>query len=152
MIPETNAQPDDAGFGSKALIVGVDHPALRQAAQIVGYSPVYVATAAEAREYFVREYPPVVMLHPQQMTAPPLEAMQPIIGLAPADRRRGFLILISNNLRTLDGNAAFLYGVNLVVAPKDLASFPQIFREAHMWHERLYASMNGALRAIAGVG
>ena len=143
---------DEGGFGSKALIVGVDHPALRQAAQIVGYAPVFVATAAEAREYFLRDYPPVIFLHPQQMTPPPLEAMAPIISLAPADRRRGFLILFSNNLRTLDGNAAFLYGVNLVVAPKDLASFPQIFREAYVWHERMYASMNAAARTIAAGG
>src|SRR5215470_11855368 len=126
-MPDNVAQMD-AGFGLTALIVGVDHPALHQAAQMVGFTPVYVATPAEAREYFLREYPAVVMLHPQQMTAPPLESMQPIISLSPADRRRGFLILVSNNLRTLDGNAAFLYGVNLVLAPKDLPSFPQIFR------------------------
>ena len=150
VMPDPSMQADDAGFGAKALLVGVDHPALRQAAQMVGYAPVYVATAAEGREYFLREYPPVIMLHPQQITPPPLEAMQPIIALSPADRRRGFLILISNNLRSLDGNAAFLYGVNLVVAPKDLAAFPQIFREAYTWHERLYASMNSAQRAMAG--
>ena len=149
-MTETSVHPDEAGFGSKALIVGVDHPSLRQAAQMVGFAPVYVATAAEAREYFLREFPAVVMLHPQQITAPPLEAMQPIISLAPPDRRRSFLILVSSNLRTLDGNAAFLYGVNLVVAPKDLGAFPQIFHDAYTWHERLYASMNSVLRAMTG--
>lgn len=150
-LPPEHLQADDEGFGSKALIVGVDHPALRQAAKLVGLSPAYVATATEARDYFVREFPPVVMLNPQQLTPPPLESMQPIISLAPADRRRGFLILLSDNLRTLDGNAAFLYGVNLVVAPKDLGSFPQIYREAYTWHERIYASMNSTLRAMAGL-
>jgi hypothetical protein len=55
-------------------------------------------------------------------------------------------VLVADNLRTLDGNAAFLYGVNLVVATKDLAQFPQIFRDAYAAHERLYASMNAVLR------
>ena len=32
------------------------------------------------------------------------------------------------------------------VAPKDLGQFPQIYREAHAAHERLYAGMNAVLR------
>ena len=139
------------GFGTRALITGVDHPALHQAAKSVGLSPVFAAAPNEAREYFLREYPPVVMLHPQQLTAPPLESMQPVIALSPADRRRGFIILVAEGIRTLDGNAAFLYGVNLVVAPKDLGAFPQIYREAYTYHERLYASMNSALRVMTAI-
>jgi hypothetical protein len=54
---------------------------------------------------------------------------------------------VAENLRTLDGNAAFLYGVNLVVAKKDLAQFPEIYREAQAAHERLYAGMNAVMRA-----
>jgi len=30
----------------------------------------------------------------------------PIISLLPADRRKTFMILVADNLRTLDGNAA----------------------------------------------
>jgi uncharacterized protein YbaR (Trm112 family) len=141
---------ESEGFGAKALIVGADHPALRQAAKLIGFLPVHYATAAEAREFYMQEYPQVVMIHPAQMTPPPLEAMQPIISLTPADRRRAFFILVSDNLRTLDGNAAFLYGVNLVVAPKDLAAFPQIYRDAHAYHERLYASMTAVLKTMHG--
>src|SRR6266576_238582 len=104
--------------------------------------------APEARDFYMQEYPQVVMINPGQITPPPLEAMQPIISLTPADRRRAFFILFSDNLRTLDGNAAFLYGVNLVVAPKDLPAFPQIYRDAHGYHERLYASMSSVLKAM----
>ena len=82
------------------------------------------------------------MLNPAQITPPPLEAMSPIISVAPQDRRKAFFVLFSDNLRTLDGNAAFLYGVNLVVSHKDLGAFQQIFREALTYHERLYASMS----------
>jgi hypothetical protein len=139
---------DDDGFGSRALIVGMDHPALRQAAKLIGFLPVHFATAAEARELFMQEFPHVVFISPAPLTAPPLEAMQPIISLMPADRRKSFFILVADGLRTLDGNAAFLYGVNLVVAAKDLGSFPQIYRDAHAYHTRLYAPLNSVLKAL----
>lgn len=146
---QSHAHDDDDHeneFGAKALIVGKDDAALRQAAKLVGYLPVYYAEPARAREFYMQEFPQVVFVHPQQIAAPPLEAMAPIISLMPADRRRSFFILVADNLRTLDGNAAFLYGVNLVVATKDLGQFPQIYREAYAAHERLYAGMNAVAR------
>ncbi|MEA2166184.1 MAG: zinc-ribbon domain [Thermoanaerobaculia bacterium] len=147
--PPPQQHEDDDSFGAKALIVGNDHPALRQAAKMIGFMPVLMASPQQARDYFMQEYPPVVMLHPAQLTSPPLAEFSPIISLAPADRRKAFFILIAENLRTLDGNAAFLYGVNLVVASKDLAAFPQIYREAHAYHERLYAPLVAAVKAMA---
>ncbi len=108
-----------------------------------------MATAGEGREYFNQEFPPIVMLNPAQITPPPLEAMAPIVSVTPVDRRKSFYILFSDSLRTLDGNAAFLYGVNLVVALKDLGAFPQIFKEAWGYHERLYAAMTSVARSAA---
>lgn len=133
-------------FGEKALIVGVDNPAVRQAAKLVGFLPIVHQDAARAREHFMQEYPQVVFINPGQLTPPPLEPMAAIISLIPADRRRSFFILVADNLRTLDGNAAFLYGVNLVVATKDLPQFPQIYRDAKAAHDRFYASMNAVIR------
>jgi hypothetical protein len=146
--PQTQQHEEDDGFGAKALIVGLDHPALRQAAKIIGFMPVFFASPKEARDYFMQEYPPLVMLHPAQITPPPLVDFAPIVSLAPTDRRKAFFILVSDNLRTLDGNAAFLYGVNLVVAAKDLGAFQQIYREAHGYHERLYAPLAAVLKAM----
>jgi hypothetical protein len=140
---------DDDSFGAKALIVGNDSPALRQAAKLIGFMPVVISAPAQARDYFMQEYPPVVMLNPAQVTPPPLADFGPIISLTPTDRRKAFFILFAENLRTLDGNAAFLYGVNLVVAPKDLGAFQQIYRDAFGYHERLYAPMNAALKTLA---
>ncbi|HEV7425487.1 MAG TPA: zinc-ribbon domain-containing protein [Thermoanaerobaculia bacterium] len=147
--PHAEAHEDDDSFGAKALIVGNDSPALRQAAKLIGFMPVVIAAPAQARDYFMQEYPPVVMLNPAQVTPPPLADFGPIISLTPSDRRKAFFILFSENLRTLDGNAAFLYGVNLVVAPKDLGAFQQIYRDAYGYHERLYAPMAAALKAMA---
>lgn len=145
------AQPHDEDdheneFGAKALIVGADSPLIRQSAKLIGYLPVHHADAAKAREFFNQELPQVVFVNPQPITPPPLETMGMIMSIVPAERRKTFFVLVADNLRTLDGNAAFLYGVNLVVATKDLAQFPQIFRDAHAAHERLYASMTAVLR------
>jgi hypothetical protein len=140
---------EDEGFGAKALIIGNDSPALRQAAKLIGFMPIQMATAQQGRDYFMQEFPPVVFLNPAQTTAPPLEAMQPIVSLAPNDRRRSFFILVSENLRTLDGNAAFLYGVNLIVSQKDLGSFQQIYRDASAYHDRLYSAMNSVMKVLA---
>jgi hypothetical protein len=146
--PPESAEDENA-FGAKALIVGNDHPALRQAAKQIGFAPVHFADAKQARDYFVQEFPPVVILHPAQISAPPLEAMAPIVSLAPADRRKAFFILVAENLRTLDGNAAFLYGVNLVVATKDLGALQQIYRDAAAYHERLYGAMNMVMKEFS---
>ena len=143
------ADEDDDGFGAKAAVVGSDLPAVRQALKLIGFMPVYFQAAQQARDYYMQEFPPVVVLNPAQLTPPPLEVMQPIVSLTPVDRRKGFFILISENLRTLDGNAAFLYGVNLVVAVKDLGSFQQIYKDAHGYHERLYGAMNSVMKQIS---
>jgi hypothetical protein len=148
--PPTRVEDDDDQheneFGEKAIIVGVDDAALRQAAKLIGFLPVFFPEPGKAREFYMQEFPQVVFIHPGQMTPPPLESMGPIISLVPADRRRSFFVLVADNLRTLDGNAAFLYGVNLVVSRKDLPQFPDIYRDAHNAHERLYASMNAVTR------
>jgi hypothetical protein len=147
--PTPSGEEEEEGFGAKALLVGADHPGIRQAAKLIGFVPVYFPAAQQARDYFMQEFPPVIMLNPQQLTPPPLEAMQPIVSLTPVDRRKSFIILFSENLRTFDGNAAFLYGVNLIVSNKDLGSFQQIYRDAFGYHERLYNSLHSVLKTIA---
>lgn len=147
--PEVHEHEDDDSFGAKAILVGNDSPALRQAIKLIGFMPAYFPAAQQAREFFMQEFPHVVVLNPQQITPPPLEAMQSIISLTPNDRRKSFFILVSDNLRTLDGNAAFLYGVNLVVATKDLGNFPQIYRDTLAYHERLYGAMNSVAKAMS---
>jgi hypothetical protein len=150
LAPQAAAPDDDDRnedeFGEKAILVGADDAGLRQAAKLVGFLPVFFAEPAKAREFFLQEFPGMVFIHPAQMAPPPLDAMGPILSLLPADRRKSFFILVADNLRTLDGNAAFLYGVNLVVSRKDLPQFPEIYREAHAAHDRLYASMNAIVR------
>src|SRR5205814_8797122 len=93
---------DDDGFGAKALLVGNDAPAIRQAAKLVGFMPVFMATPQQARDYYMQEFPSVVFLNPAQVTPPPLQEFAPIVSLTPVDRRKSFFILVADSLRTLD--------------------------------------------------
>lgn len=138
---------DDEDFKHRALIVGVDSPAIRNAIRSVDMKAIYAASAEAGRETYLREYPPLVVLAPPQLTAPPLADMMPVTSVQPADRRKGFFVLVADNLKTLDGNAAFLYNVNVVVATRDLGSFKQIYRDATAYHKRLYQSMTSVLES-----
>lgn len=133
---------DDDDFSERAIIVGIDHPGVRQAAKSLGFSATYLPTAEAARDFYTREYPPVVFLVPAQVSTPPLTEMTALTSVSPSDRRKGFFILVADNLKTLDGNAAFLYNVNLVVATKDLGSINQIYKEASTFQKRLYGSFD----------
>jgi hypothetical protein len=135
-------EDDDDYGGERALIVGVDDPALRQAAKSIGLRTVFFPTIEAAREFYLQEYPKVVFLRPQQLTQPPLTDLAPIMTVNPADRRKGFYILVADNLRTFDGNAAFLYNVNLVLAAKDIGAFHKIYRDAYMFHQKLYLALS----------
>ncbi len=142
--------PFEDDLSPKALIVGVDAPLAREAAQSLGLQAVHVPGVEACRDYFLREHPPIVFLCPAQLTRPPLEEMQALTGVNPADRRRSFFILLADGLRTFDGNAAFFYNVNLIVANKDVGSIPQIYREAEAHHRRLYHSFWAAQKEVSG--
>lgn len=128
----------------RALIVGADSPALRQAAQDIGLQPVFFPAVDAARDFFHEKYPPVVFLAPAQLTRPPLVEMQPLTALSASDRRRVFFILVADGLKTLDGTVAFLYDVNLVIATRDLPSVRRIYHDAEEEHRKLYAAFKAA--------
>ncbi|HJX26644.1 MAG TPA: hypothetical protein VJ885_01935 [Thermoanaerobaculia bacterium] len=141
-------EDDDDHLGTKALIVGADNPALRQAARDIGLQPVHFPTVEACRDFYLQEYPQVVFLHPAQLSRPPLADMQPVTNLSAPDRRRGYFILVADGLKTMDGTAAFLYDVNLVVAAKDLPSLRRIYRDAEEQHQRFYGAFHAAEKAI----
>jgi len=74
--PQASAPPPDEDsqaileddLAAKALIVGVDSPAARQAAETLGFQPVHFATVEACRDYYLQEYPSLVFLCPAQMT------------------------------------------------------------------------------------
>jgi hypothetical protein len=112
---------------AKALIVGENSAELQEAVTSLGFTPVHRAAPAEGKEYFVQEFPEVVFLAPSAISQPPMDELTPMTTVGGPERRRGFFILVGEKFRSLDGNAAFLYGVNLVVATKDLGSIAPLY-------------------------
>ena len=66
--------------------------------------------------------------------------------LPPRERRRVFAVLVASNVKTLDGNLAFLYQVNLLLNRQHLQQAPGILYAALRSHQRLYQPFLAALR------
>ena len=146
--PPSSLMEEEDHLGPKALIVGVDSPALRQAARDLGFQPVHFPSVEACRDFYLQEYPELVFLNPSQLTRPPLAEMQPVTSLSASDRRRAFFILVADGLKTFDGTVAFLYDVNLVVAAKDLPSIRRIYRDADEQHRKLYSAFRAAEKMV----
>ncbi|HEX2223063.1 MAG TPA: hypothetical protein VHN15_02530 [Thermoanaerobaculia bacterium] len=149
-MPQTPVPADldeDDELGPRALIAGVDTPALREACRTLGFQAFSFPTIEECRDFYLQEHPRLVFLNPAQLTPPPLADFQALTLVSPADRRKGYFILVSENLKTFDGTAAFLYGVNLVLAARDLPAIRRIYAEADAYHRRMYESFQAALEA-----
>jgi predicted RNA-binding Zn-ribbon protein involved in translation (DUF1610 family) len=145
VAPDVDDEDDDYYGKPKAILLGREVPAIRDAVKALGLVPLSFTSAEEARDAYYRDHPKLVVLTPQAMTPPPLAEIAPLLSVSPTDRRRGFFVLVADNLKTLDGNAAFLYGVNLVLATKDVGSFKKVYRDAHDFHEKLYEHFNTVL-------
>lgn len=65
--------------------------------------------------------------------------------LRPAERRRLFLVLIADNVRTMDLHAAFLHNANLVVNPADLDKLPEALGVSLRHYNELYRDFNLAI-------
>jgi hypothetical protein len=91
-----------------------------------------------ARERIQQEPPPLVVWVAGAVGKPPHAPLDPIAGLPPRERRAILLVLVADNVKTLDGNLAFLYGVNLLLGRRHLPQAPGILYTALHAHRRLY--------------
>jgi hypothetical protein len=75
-----------------------------------------------------------------------LEAGKKIIGRINArkavDRRNIFVVMISSTHKTLDGNAAFMNGVNLIVNKADLNALVPSIKQSQKDFQQMYAAYN----------
>ena len=104
------------------------------------------ADAAAARERALQEPPPLLVYVADAVTKPPYAPLEPLVTLPPRERRRTFAVLVAGNVKTLDGNLAFLYQVNLLLNRQHLAQAPGILYSALRSHQRLYRPFLAALR------
>ena len=143
--------PDEATFPS-GIILGEDDDAIGEVQQTLaalGSEIERVSSADAARQMIINEQPDLCIYVGGQVLDPPYAAMEPLAGLPSSLRRKLYLILIADNLKTLDGNSAFLYEVNMVLTKQD---FPQLGAAIYSgidYHERLYRSY---LQAVENSG
>lgn len=114
-------------------------PELTELLQVVGMEEVrHYTDLAEACEEASEADVGVLLLRVEKAAPPPFEALTPIYKL-PADiRRRVFVALLADNVRSLDGQAAFYLQVNCVLSGQEMESFPLKLRRALLHHLRLY--------------
>lgn len=68
--------------------------------------------------------------------------------LRPAQRRRLFLVSLSNGARTADAHEAFIYHLNLTVNYNDILKLPQVLERARRDFDDLYRDFNAAQKAM----
>ena len=104
------------------------------------------ADAAAARERALQEPPALLAFVADAVTKPPYAPLDPLVSLPPRDRRRIFMVLVASNVKTLDGNLAFLYQVNLLLNRQHVPQAAGILYSALRSHQRLYKPFLAALR------
>lgn len=97
-----------------------------------------VASPEAARSLIINEQPGLCVYAGHEIPPPPCSALRPLTGLPPDCRRAVYLVLIGDGLKTLNGNSAFLYQVNLVVGREDLAQLGAVLHTGVEYHQRLY--------------
>ncbi len=146
-------RPSDLGLPPGAslppgFIVGEDTKAMEEIARALsphGCTLRAFATVAEAHSKAIDDVPALIIYVAKRPQAPPIKAMQPFVELQPALRRRTFLVLVTDNLKTLDGTNAFFYQVNMLLNKKDIPSAAQCLFAGFQYHQRLYSSFLAAL-------
>jgi predicted Zn finger-like uncharacterized protein len=58
-----------------------------------------------------------------------------------ADRRKVFVVLLSSTQKSLDGNSAFLGGVNLIINKSDLNNLESYIRQGQKHFQKLYSAL-----------
>ena len=104
-----------------------------------------MADAAAARELALTDPPPLLVYVADAVTKPPYAPLEPLVTIPPRERRRSFVVLVASNVKTLDGNLAFLYQVDLLLNRQHLSQAPGIFHSALRAHHRMYKPFFAAL-------
>lgn len=103
-----------------------------------------LADVATARGRLQQEPQPLLVYVAGALSKPPYGPLEPLQVVGPRERRQLFLVLVADNVKTLDGNLAFLYGVNLLIHKQHLAQAPSLIASALAHHRQLYRPLLAA--------
>ena len=145
-------QQNESGISQKALICSGDpvvSQSLSQAAQSMGYATDAAVTTADSMRSLDMNYS-LILIDPS--FSDDLEAGKKLIGRINSrkavDRRNIFVVLISSTHKTLDGNAAFMNGVNLIVNKAELNALVPSIKQSQRDFHQMYAAYNAVAKTL----
>ncbi len=112
---------------------------LRDALQQLGMEDIrHFETLDDAVEGLMDIEAGMLLIRMDKASAPPCEPLKPLETLGYAARRNTFVVLMADNVRSLDGQLAFYLQVNCLIATQDVGRFAPRVRRALLHHLRLY--------------
>jgi predicted Zn finger-like uncharacterized protein len=142
----SNSSSSDSPAGSHAaLICGGDRAVLEKLTSLLtpfGYQFQNCMTAADALKSLDSSYGLIVI---DPSFTDDLEGAKKMVGRINAkkavERRQVFVVLLSATQKSLDGNSAFLNGVNLIVNKSDLENIESFVRQGQKHFQQLYSTI-----------
>lgn len=80
----------------------------------------------------------ILVIVMDKASTPPCAPLEPLERLSYAERRRTFVVLMANNVKSLDGQVAFFLQVNCLINTQDAGRFSALVRRALLHHLQLY--------------
>lgn len=96
-------------------------------------------TLEEAGLFINQELPSLILIQLESLPPPPFKSLEPIFFMNPNIRRNIFVCIIAPNVKTLDGNSAFLYQVNMLISSNDILTFHHHIVSALTFEQNLKA-------------
>jgi len=120
------------------LTAGPTHP-LEAALRFLGMREIqHFQNLADAVEMIAESEIAILLIRVERAPAPPCPPLEALYRTPLDVRRRTFVVLVADNVRTLDGQVAFFLQVNCLISSQDLAGLPRHLRRAMLFHLRLY--------------
>jgi phage FluMu protein Com len=124
-----------------ALVVNLGDPIARLEKDLktLGMEEVRQFTSFEdALEVLAESGAGILVVRMNKASAPPCEPLEPLESLGYAERRRTFVVLVADNVKTLDGQVAFFLQVNCLINARDSERFSALVCRALLHDLRLY--------------
>ncbi len=116
-----------------------DAPWMEPALGELGIRDVETFVSLEAMVEKLREIElGVLLIRVDKASLPPFEPLKPLYQLPLSLRRKTFVALLADNLRSLDGQLAFFLQMNCLVNAREIEKVPSVLRRAILFHLKHY--------------
>lgn len=146
-LPPNFSMPSECRL-PPGILVGEGPKAARFERELVVYGSHFTHANDLTSIPLMEEVPPLLAVLVDSAAAAPLPMLEPLAQLPPAQRRRTYVVLVADNLKSLDGQQAFRYEVDLTVAAEDLDVAAQLVFLGLSHHEKIYSAFRRAEEAL----